>query len=194
MSISNLEGEILLRHIEQYLGSPSRVWRHNADGGDLPAQVLLFSHQPAEGTGCLLTFGLSTHQLITRGGSPIRTELVICARDSFDNRSIAALLLSVASNAIETHTFPGIHEVLVGKGPVLSNDSFEHFYLTYPGYFSKEFEVCSELTPPVTFSQLIPVSSSEYALLVQRGWKFLEAQFEAREVDLLDFDRRAQVA
>lgn len=190
----DIHGEIVLRHLEAFLGQPEQIWRRERDGSVLPFQVFFFKDQPIVGSICLVTFGLSSHQFVGPKGGALKFELIICARAEFDPRALSALLIAVGQHCLAEHSTPGLHGVLPGEGGVLSNPEFEHIYWTFPGQLPEEFEVCSNLSPPVYFFQLLPVSSGERDLILSLGWREFERRLQATQHDLLELDRREDVS
>ena len=190
----NLQAELILRHLEQYLGPWNERWLSSGNDAS-PFQVLLFPKQPEPDGQCLVTFGLSAHQLRIEGqsGNTSRMEFAICAASSFDSKELAALLIAVGLDAVTRHVTPGIHGVLMGSGAVLSNPLFEHFYLSFPGYFPAEFELCETVSPPVVIAQLIPITSGERELIERQGWRSFESAMVDQRIDLLAFDTRQEL-
>lgn len=158
-------------------------------------QVLLFPDRPELNSQCLVTYGLSAHlcQIVGNSDSTAKIELIVCADASFESKALATLLFAVGHDAVTRHTIPEVHEVLMGVGAVLSNPVFEHFYLTFPGYFPVEFELCEAISPPVAFVQLIPVSSKERDLIAKQGWRAFENAIVEQHIDLLSFDARNEL-
>lgn len=189
----NLQGELVLRHLERFMGPLKERWLNDA----APSfQVMLFSECPERGNQCLVTYGLSAHlfQIVGKGDSTTRMELIICADSSFDPKALAALLFAIGQNAVARHAIPEVHGVLMGAGAVLSNPMFEHFYLTFPGYFPAEFEICEAVSPPVAMIQLIPISFREHEIIVKQGWRTFENGVAEQHIDLLAFDTRRELA
>lgn len=188
----NLQGEIVLRHLERFLGPLKKRWLNDA----APSfQVLLFSDRPKRDSQCLVTYGLSAHllQIVGNGDSTIKMELLICADSSFDPEALAALLFAVGQDAVTQHATPGVRKVLMGSGAILLNPVFEHFYLTFPGYFPAEFEMCEAVSSPVAIVQLIPISSKEREAIEKQGWRAFEDGMVEQHIDLLAFDNRREL-
>lgn len=191
---SILQGERVLRHLEEFLGSATLSWSRVGEDA-LPFQVLLFPECPELDGQSLVTYGLSAHPLriIGKNDSDFRMEFAICADSTFDSRNLVALLIAVGLKTFERLATPGAHEVIAGEGAILTNPVFEHFYLTFPGYFPTEFELCETVFPPVAIIQLIPISSKERELIMEKGWRFFEQTIVEQGIDLLKFDRRREL-
>lgn len=192
----NFEADILLEHLEQFLGAMKSRWRRKNEFEE-SFEVFLYSEQPESDCQCLVTFGLSAHQLqlVGKCDCVFRMELAICASSLFDSKALGALLFAVGLDILEHHTTPGVHGVLGGCGSVLANGNpiFEHLYLASPGYFPHEFELCLDLSPPVAIIQLIPISSGERDLIENEGWEVFEDAIIEQGIDLLEFDGRREV-
>ncbi|MDZ4151301.1 suppressor of fused domain protein [Methylicorpusculum sp.] len=192
--VSVLQGEHILLHLERFLGVSKKRWL--CPGDESPFQVLLFPECPDSSSQCLVTYGLSAHQLRIMGknDSVIQVELIICADSLFDPKVLAASLIAVGLDAIRKNAIPTVHEVLLGEGAVSSNPVFEHLYLTFPGFFSPEFELCETVSPPVAIVQLIPISTNEKKLIAKRGWRVFEEGLAKQDIDLFKFDQRKELA
>lgn len=192
----NSEAEILFDYFERFLGPMKSSWR-GKDGQEMPFQVLAYPKQPELDCLTLITFGLSAHQLQVSDNceGKVRMELLICANSSFESKLLYPLLFAAGLDALEHHATPGVHGVLNGSGPVLigGNPLFEHLYLTHPGFFPKEFDLCEELSPPVSIAQIIPISSNEREFIVREGWSEFENRATEQSVDFLEFDARKEV-
>jgi len=188
----NLGGELVLQHLEQFLGPFKERWLNSASPS---LQVMWFPECPEPNSQCLVTYGLSAHilQIISNGNSVNKMELIICTKSSIDSKALAALLFAIGQDALVQHATPGVHRVLIGEGAVLSNPLFEHFYLTLPGYFPDEFAICEALSPPVTMVQLIPISSREREVIEKQGWRVFEDELVKQDIDLLAFDTRLEL-
>lgn len=191
----NLQGEVVLRHLEQFLGGFTKRWISNNDDKAASFQVLLFPECPDSECFCLATYGLSAHELAIANNADmaVRMELIICADSTCDDNALAALLMAVGHELLKHHSTPGVHGVLPGNGPVLENPIFQGFYLALPGYFPVEFEVCENISPPVAICQLIPISSREAELVNNSGWRAFENAIVDQCADLLAFDRRIEI-
>ncbi len=192
---ASLQGQLVLRHLERFLGAPKIRWLSSGD--DTSAfQVLQFSERPTPESQCLVTFGLSAYQLhvINKSHATTRSEFVICADSSFETKALAALLIAIGLDAVARNATAEVHDVLAGSGAVWSNPVFEHFYLTFPGYFPEDFELCEAVSPPVSFVQLVPVSSRERRAIFRQGWRAFENSIVNQKIDLLAFDTRREVA
>lgn len=190
----SIQGEYVLRHLEEFLGPSTLSWSRVGKDA-LPFQVLLFPERPELDSQSLVTYGLSAYPLriIGKNDSELRIELAICADSTFDSRDLVALLIAIGLKAFKRQATPGAHGVLEGEGAILTNPVFEHFYLTFPGYFPSEFELCETVSPPVAIIQLIPISSKERELIMERGWRYFEQAIVEQGIDLLKFDRRREL-
>jgi hypothetical protein len=192
MTVS-LQGEIVLRHLERFLGPFKARWL-GSEKENANFQVLLFSEHSNYDFQCLTTFGLSAVPLhIASKDAVTRMEFMICANLSMDSKALVALLMAVGRHATVHWTTPGIHGVLAGSGAVLTNPVFEHFYLTCPGYLPTGFGLCESLSPPVVMGQLVPVSSNERELIEKKGWRAFEYAVVEQGIDLLAFDNRKEL-
>ena len=191
---TDIQGEIVLQHIEATLGQPDEVWRRERDGSLLQFQVLLFRNKPEDGSFCLVTFGLSAHHFEGPKGGILRFELLLCGRSHFDSKALSALLIAVGRYCLGKHSAPGLHGILPGDGAVLDNPKFEHIYWSFPGLLPEEFELCRNVSPPVHFFQLLPISSAERDLIQSLGWREFEDRLCRSRVDVLEFDRREEVS
>lgn len=187
-----MRGEYLLRHLEKFLGKATERWQTSDEAS---FQVLLFPNNPYTTENCLVTFGLSAVELSLGAEQPrlATVELLICANNEIEPKRLAATLIGVASHALRHRSLPDLHEVLPGQGAVHDNPLFEHFYLTSPGYFPAEFDRCTAVVPPIEMVQLLPITSRERVIITQQGWAHFEEAAVADDIDLLEYDRRAEI-
>jgi hypothetical protein len=189
----NLQGELVLQHLEKYLGKFSKQWR-SPSNDELGTQILIFPGVPDANSFSVATFGLSSHELLLSDEQRmIRIELMICADSKFDADGVAALLMGVATECRKRHAIPGIHAVIPGSGPVLNSPGFEHLYVTLPGYFPAEFEICKQVVPSVLIGQLVPITTREAHFVREHGWKAFEERLVEQGCDLIAFDSREEI-
>lgn len=186
----------LFDHYERHLGGVKLHWKLR-DSPDYDLKIFCFDVPRTNDGNALCTFGISDHLLYTAdGGRRSRLEHVVFLRDAGKRERVAALLLALASHALEKHHSPGIHHVLSGKGPVLhgGNPDFEHFYLSRPLAGKPELAICDAVAPPIELVQLIPISSVEKAFVETWGGPRFEQLLLQQGIDLQAFDERSQLA
>jgi hypothetical protein len=185
----------LLDHYDHYLGRMENSFQ-GKDEKKIPFMVLSFSGRESGPSHCLVTHGMSAHQLSVPGkDSPVRTELAVFTNAPVGSKTLGALLIAVGMHFLDTHASPGAHGILPGSGPVIAggNPKFESFYVRSPVSFPPAFAHCSLAGSGIDILQLIPVTNNEAHAIACGGWAAFEAAAASQNIDLLSFDQREEV-
>ncbi|TFW29168.1 suppressor of fused domain protein [Massilia horti] len=194
MSLRDDAGK-LFDHYENFLGEVETSFE-GKDKTKIPFIVLAYSGRANGARNCLITCGLSAHQLAVPGGSrSARTELAIFSNSAANKEMLNAVLTVVGLHLLETHESPGVYGILPGSGPVLAggNPLFESFYLSPPVGLPREFSICSLGASEIEILQLVPITAAEEHMIKCGGWAAFEEAVSTQGIDLLGFDEREEV-
>lgn len=194
MSLRDDAGK-LFDHYENFLGEMESSFE-GKNKKKIPFMVLVYPSRENGAKNCLITCGLSTHQMTVPGTSrTVRTELAIFSNSAASREALNAVLTVVGLHMLETHESPSVHGILPGSGPVLAggNPLFESFYLRPPVGFAPEFSTCSLGASSIEILQLVPVTAAEEHMISCEGWAAFEKAASMQRIDFLGFDERDEV-
>ena len=178
-------------HLEHYLGPISYGW---SDDKSVSAfQVVSFENQPADNIITYSTLGLSEVELALPRERKIRQELVLSAYASTPAEEVASFLLSCADYLSDRGDAVLRGEVIDPSRPLVKGASVSAVYATNPTPFESGFSEFSNVTPPVIFVLLVPITGDEKSLIRSEGWNWFEDMLEAQDPDIWDFSRSEQV-
>lgn len=181
----------VVKHLEHYLGEISYGW---SDDKSLHAiKVVSFKDQPTNDIVTYSTLGLSEMELALPRERQIRQELVLSAHTSFSGEEIAGFMLSCAEHIAEQGRAVLRGEVIDPSRPLIKGVTVSAVYATNPTPFSDGFSEFANVTPPVIFVLLIPITKGENLLIRNEGWSWFEEMLESQDPDIWDLARTDQV-
>lgn len=176
----------LIGHFERYLGEIEIGWSKDADGFELPFQVVRFA--PGALSGCVVfsTLGLSSTVLPSRrSGKPVRHEFMMIVPERFREGPVPGLLQQVGLDVLASGSALLRGDVLGPHGSLLAMSKMEALYAAIPVYLPDEFGQVDD----VVIVWLVPVSRSEADFVAARGWPAFEERLIDVDPDLTDVDR-----
>lgn len=90
----------VMEHLERYLGLVQEGWAVDADGREMPFQIVRFDQGSTGGTVSFSTLGLGRYPLKSPAtGRTIRHELLLLVRDDSSSGLLPSLLQQVGESA-----------------------------------------------------------------------------------------------
>jgi hypothetical protein len=184
----------VLDHLEAFAGEVTRGWQVDAEGGELPFQVVQTKGGPYPGTTTIATLGLSNFPLPSCKGRAdskmIRHELLMIVPAGAVPPNIVGIMQQVGLEAIERGA-AFLHGELIGpRGELFPGYEPKALLVESPVYFPEEFwQVSAENVGDVVFAWLIPLLDDEVLCLVNHGVSVLESRLELEDPDLVDCTR-----
>ncbi|HVZ45440.1 MAG TPA: suppressor of fused domain protein [Ramlibacter sp.] len=169
-------------HYEKHLGEIARGW--SDEDRMHGVQVVCFESQPEPGVRSYATLGLSEHVVDLPGARKVRQELLMSANDDVEPAAIAGLMLSIAEHVLRGGKALLRGDVLGPATPVVPGASTTAIYVTNPSPFDESLTHFESPSPPTVFAYLVPITGTEAALVVGRGWKWFEGQLEEQNPDI----------
>ena len=106
-------------HLESFLGPIDVGWSRDADGTEMPFQVVRFTQGPRLGTTAFATLGLGRLPLRAKtSGKSIYHELVMALPDSLRDRAVPGILQQIGLEAIDRGEALLRGDVIGPRGPL----------------------------------------------------------------------------
>jgi hypothetical protein len=187
----------ITEHIERFFGRVQSSWHLLPDGETCPFQILKCSGDIEE-TTVFCALGLSNHpfkESPNQAGEPIRHELLIAVPESFEGKTVPALLQQLGMLSLHRHRAFLRGDVIGGNNPVFAGHRFRGFYSSNPTFLSSDDAGESKRADgnAVIFVWMIPVFEEEIEFARTTGWSKLEDRFVEKELDLVELDRVSAV-
>lgn len=184
-----------MQYLESFLGKIERGWSKDADGKEIPFQVVKYSGGPFPNTVTYSTLGLSNEKLASPVSiKQIRQELIFISYSSFGDKNVPGILQQVGLRALKSKNSYLRGEVIGPYGPLFKASELEALYVTIPVYFPDSFHTFnSKSSISVVQSWLVPITSKEANFVKQNGWDKFEDILEDMNPDLVDFYRTSVV-
>lgn len=180
----------LIEHLERYLGEIEVGWSRDADGDEMPFQVVRFPQGSGPETVSFATVGLSRHPLRSAaGGKEIRHELLMIVPDRLRDGPVPGLLQQIGMEALSAGRPLLRGEVIGPRGELFPDSGMEAVYVAIPVYFPDEFGVCDEDGAEIVIAWLVPISANEAQYVRDHGWRTFEERLVERDPDLTDVFR-----
>jgi hypothetical protein len=180
-----------IKFLEEHLGMIQYGWNKDADGRNLPFQVVKYEKGPFPGTVTYSTLGLNLHYLKdARSEKRIRHELFLVAEGNFGDKNIPGILQQVGLEALNSHLAYLRGQVIGPRGKLFTDSELEALYVSMPVYFPDSFHIFHDNGDiPIVQAWLIPITSNEAKFVMERGWSKFEDILEEIDPDLIDFKR-----
>lgn len=176
----------LAEHLERFLGQIDVGWSRDADGFELPFQVVRFAPGTLSGCVALSTLGLSSTALTSRGsGKAIRQELMMIVPERLREGPVPGLLQQVGLDVLASGSALLRGDVFGPLGSLFAMSKMEALYAAIPVYLPNDFGQFDD----VVITWLVPVSRSEAEFVAARGWPAFEERMIDVDPDLTDVDR-----
>jgi hypothetical protein len=176
--------------MEGFLGTISEGW--SGATGEF-TKVLRFDDQPENGIATYATLGLSEEELDLKNGRTVRQELLLSAHASLPNNEIASFLLYCAELIKERGRAALRGEVINLLYPLIDGATVSAVYATNPTPFDEGLAEFSNVSPPVIFALLVPITAKEVSLIGIHGWNWFETSLESQNPDIWDFKRDREI-
>jgi hypothetical protein len=176
----------LVEHLESFLGEIEVGWSKDADGFELPFQVVRFT--PGALSGCVVfsTLGLSVTSLPSRrSGERIRHEFIMIVPERLREGPVPGLLQQVGLDVLASGSAVLRGDVLGPRGPLFEMSMMEALYAAIPVYLPDEFGQFRD----VVIAWLVPVARSEADYVAVHGWGAFEERLIDVDPDLTAIDR-----
>ena len=180
----------LPEHYERYLGMISHGWMDRIS--ETKVSIVSFMGRPEPNVTTFATLGLSRSILNLREDHKIRQELLVSANDTFLQTAIAAFLLSIAEDLIKRGQALLRGEVIGPGKPVIDGAATTAVYVANPSPFDKLLTEFPSV-PPTVFAYLVPITSTEAALVREHGWDWFENALEKQNPDIWDLARCKEI-
>jgi hypothetical protein len=183
-----VSGVTVLGHFEAFLGEIELGWSRDADGHDMPFQVVRFPRGSGDGTITFATLGLSRYPQRSASGKTIRQELLMIVPESLRTGPVPGLLQQAGMETL-TAARPLLRGDVIGpRGKLVSGSRMEALYVSLPVYFPDDFAVYQG-EEPIMIAWLVPISAREAEYLSTRGWRAFEDRLTESDPDLTDIYR-----
>lgn len=177
--------------MERFLGTISEGWSDDVTGKF--TKVLRFNDQPENGISTYATLGLSEDELDLRNGRTVRQELLLSVHASLPNNEIASFLHCCAERLKERGRAALRGEVIDFRCPLVDGATVSAVYATNPTPFDDGLAEFSNVSPPVIFALLVPITAKEVSLIGIHGWNWFENSLETQNPDIWDFKRDQEI-
>lgn len=145
-------------HMERFLGTISEGW---SDANGKFTKVLRFDDQPENGIATYATLGLSEYELDLKNGKTIRQELLLSTHASLPSKEVVGVLFYCAECIKERGRAVLRGEVINLIYPLFDDASVRAVYATNPTPFDEGLAEFSNISPPVIFVLLVPITAKE---------------------------------
>ncbi|MFI6717728.1 suppressor of fused domain protein [Kribbella sp. NPDC050470] len=180
----------MIEHFERYLGPIQEGWAVDADGEEMPFQIVRFDQGSDDKTVSFATLGLGRYPLrSTTTARTFRHELLLLAPNKLARGPLPSLLQPIGQACIQDGRALLRGDVLGPRGPLLAGSQMEAFYVAMPAYFPDEFATCEGPDGPVVISWLVPIAAPEAHYVARHGWEAFEDRLVEQDPDLTDFGR-----
>lgn len=184
LQVSARAGEALRKALGSF---STRMYRHTGDEAR-NIEVGRVAGRPSHGLWSYMTIGLSNREWPEKERP--RVELILAT--SIDTEVCGQILANLAFHLSETGFFPEpsvmVRDVIGALGAADLSERLPHVYIRVPRAWKLDLPL-SEMPPPITLAQVVPVSEAEYGV-----WRSDVAGFEAvlarRRVDVTDLRRK----
>jgi hypothetical protein len=182
---------VLVDHFERYLGPIQEGWAVDADGAQMPFQIVRFDHGSGPHTVSFATLGLGRYPLPSPStGRAIRHELLMLAPERLARGPLPSLIQQIGTAAIAGRRALLRGDVIGPHGPVVAGSQMGAFYVAMPAYFPDDFATCECEEGSVVIAWLVPISATEAEYVARRGWEAFEDRLVEQDPDLTDFGRQ----
>jgi len=184
----------LADHLERYLGTIDAGWSRDADGQEMPVEVVRFEQGERPVVVSFATLGLSRHPLVSAtSGKMIRQELVMTVPSSLHDGPAPGLLQQISIEAIAGNRALVRGEVIGPRGKLFEGSVMEAVYVAIPVHLPDEFGVFRGEDGDIVIAWLVPISAAEAEYVARHGWRALEDLFMESDPDLADVFRPSVV-
>jgi hypothetical protein len=176
----------LADQMEAGFGRILHGWNKNADGVDLPFQVVECRNDA--GQTIFSTLGLSRTALWSEGSAKaIRVELIMATVGAELAQWMPRALADLGSIFLGAGQPPLRGNYFDFGGPLFDGAIYQGIYFTIPVFLPEEFHLFVEAGEPVVVVWCVPITLEEIALLDEVGWPALEERFAADPEMLVKF-------
>ncbi|WP_102193367.1 suppressor of fused domain protein [Microbacterium aurantiacum] len=180
----------LIEHFERTLGPIHSGWSVDADGAEMPFQLVRFAGGSDTDSVGYATLGLSRQALSSPDpGRSIRQELLVLAPEALKPDHVVSLLIQVGSMVIGTRRALRRGNVIGPAGPLVPGSDLTALYVTMPVYFPDEFATFAGDEGDVLIAWLVPITTGEADFISRHGFDAFEDELVDQDPDLVDFRR-----
>lgn len=179
----------LVEHLERYLGEIDAGWSRDADGNEMPFQIVRFPRGSGSGTISFATLGLSRYPLRSTSGKEIRQELLMIIPDDLRDGPIPGLLQQIGKEELAVGRPLLRGEAIGPRGELIPGSAMEAMYAAIPVYLPDDFAVYEGDDGQVAVVWLVPISADEAIYVRTHGWRAFEDRLVENDPDLTDFFR-----
>jgi len=169
------------------LGTFSTRTYHRANDASVALEVGRFTNQPRLGHWTYATIGLSNTKWPELGRP--RVELLLAS--TIDAEVCGQILANLAFHLGDTGFFPEpgvmVRDVIGALGAADLSQRLPHVYITVPRPWRLALPI-DDGPPPITLTQVVPVSEAEYVLWRSNALGF-DDRLAKRNIDLMDLER-----
>ena len=193
MTVDVSAERVVLERFEAELGQLAVGWSRNADGVQMPFQILRFDNAPSRGAATFATLGISSQLLQSeKSGREIRQEYLMTCLEEQRDWNIPAVLQQIGSESTRRRRAILRGEVLGPRGPLFPGSDVTALYAAIPVYFSDALHsVTVGVGKEVVLVWLLPLHTSEAAWIRRVGWRGFEERLAETHLDLCDLRRPA---
>jgi len=183
-------------HLERYAGQITAGWKTDADGHDVPIQVVLTESGPYSGTVTYSTLGLSHFPLkLAESGNIVRLELLMIFPNDKVPGNAPGVLQQVGLSALARGQAYAPGDVIGPYGRMFDGSDVTALYVTGPIYFPEEFaSVEAPGIGQVYFAWLVPIFDDEAKYIANNGSSEFEDLMERENPDVTDLKRDSVIS
>jgi hypothetical protein len=181
----------ILDHLRPFMGEPVRQkdFLVETDGQPLTLRVWEFRDRPVVGAMTFVTSGLSGLQLTREDGAIGRAELMFSCYEEWADIDCAYLLLAIVKYVLVDRAMPRQGKAITLTSPIVEGTGLTGLICYEPMYFDERLYVPRSTAPPTLFVWLVPLTSTELALVSKAGWPPLLDLLVEHDPELLDLER-----
>jgi hypothetical protein len=179
----------LIDHLESFLGPIDGAWQSTELSSTI--RVAAFHQKPFDTADTYVTLGLSDEILPSGLGRDIRQELVFATYESFPKVAISSFLLTFAEYILSKRRALLRGDIVGPSEPIIPGVPLNAVYSTIPVIFSEGFATFGGTLPPTVLVWLLPLHGVEAEFVKRNGWNEFEEMLEAKDIDLLDLNRKS---
>ena len=178
--------EVVVGHLERFLGPIEGEWAHTPDGDELAFRVAHFPPADLAAVEVHCTVGLSDHAV---GQDRLRLELMAIAPMALPEGAVPPILVHAGELVLDVDEAPLLGDVFTEVEALADISPMSRLTVARPLYQPPEFALCEVADDVVAFLWLIPVHEREAAFVEAEGWEAFEQLMWDVDADPTDYQR-----
>jgi Suppressor of fused protein (SUFU) len=112
----------------------------------------------------------------------------------FPSQIVPGVLYQLANDVIDKHRAFLCGDIIERNNPIFAEKPFYAFWATSPSLLPDDFGSYTDINgTQIVFVWMVPITRDEAAFAKENGWTKLEDIFIAKDIDLVDLDRKSAV-